>query len=358
MSVNKVDLRSDTLTLPTDEMKEAMAAAEVGDDVYGEDPTVHRLEELAAAKVGMEAALYVPSGTMGNTCALLAHANHGEEVIFEERAHMYVWECGAFANIAGLASRAIAGEHGIISAEQLREAIRGYNVHFAPTKLVCIENTHNNYAGSAWTPAEVQAIGDVCKENSLKLHMDGARLFNAAVAHGVEASAYTQHIDSVMFCVSKGLSGPVGSLLCGSRAFVDRAYEMRKRLGGAMRQAGIIAAAGIVAIETMAPPSRRTGRDQRLRHRVAARRDQYPQSRRGTVGLECGQTARRVERARYSLQPATAARRALSDPPTYQRKGCGIRIGSHARNGRAVNAAPPYFLLREYSDGPLHAVFV
>ena len=251
MSVNKVDMRSDTLTLQTDEMKEAMAAAEVGDDVYGEDPTVHRLEELAAAKVGMEAALYVPSGTMGNTCALLAHANHGEEVIFEERAHMYVWECGAFANIAGLASRAIAGEHGIISAEQLREAIRGYNVHFAPTKLVCIENTHNNYAGSAWTPAEVQAIGDVCKENSLKLHMDGARLFNAAVAHGVEASAYTQHIDSVMFCVSKGLSGPVGSLLCGSRAFVDRAYEMRKRLGGAMRQAGIIAAAGIVAIETM-----------------------------------------------------------------------------------------------------------
>ncbi len=249
--MNTVDLRSDTLTLPTDEMRAAMAAADVGDDVYGEDPTVRRLEELAAEKVGMEAALYVPSGTMGNTCALLAHAQHGEEVIFEERAHMYVWECGAFANIAGLASRAIAGEHGIIGADQLREAIRGYNVHFAPSKLVCIENTHNNYAGSAWTPAEVQAVGDVCKESDLKLHMDGARLFNAAVAHGVDASAYTQHIDSVMFCVSKGLSGPVGSLLCGSRAFVDRAYEMRKRLGGAMRQAGIIAAAGIVALETM-----------------------------------------------------------------------------------------------------------
>jgi threonine aldolase len=249
--MSRVDLRSDTLTLPTDEMKAAMAAAEVGDDVYGEDPTINRLEEVAAEKVGMEAALYVPSGTMGNTCALLSHARHGEEVIFEERAHMYVWECGAFANIAGLASRALSGENGVIHPEQLESAIRGYNVHFSPTSLVCIENTHNNYGGTAWTPDQVQAIGAVCKEHGLKLHMDGARLFNATVAHGVEATTYTAHVDSVMFCVSKGLSAPVGSLLCGSRAFIDRAYEMRKRLGGAMRQAGVIAAAGLVAIEQM-----------------------------------------------------------------------------------------------------------
>ena len=145
--MSRVDLRSDTLTLPTEEMKEAMSAAEVGDDVYGEDPTINRLEELAAEKVGMEAALYVPSGTMGNTCALLTHARHGDEVIFEERAHMYVWECGAFANIAGLASRTLTGENGIFSAEQLRTALRGQNVHFSPTSLVCIENTHNNYGG-------------------------------------------------------------------------------------------------------------------------------------------------------------------------------------------------------------------
>lgn len=164
---------------------------------------------------------------------------------------MYIWECGAFANIAGLASRALKGEYGIISAEQLREAMRGYNMHFALTSLVCIENTHNNYAGSAWTPAEVEAVGEVCKEHELKLHMDGARLFNAAVAHGVDVRDYSAHVDSVMFCVSKGLSAPVGSLLCGSRTFIDRACEMRKRLGGAMRQAGVIAAAGIVAIEKM-----------------------------------------------------------------------------------------------------------
>ena len=249
--MSRVDLRSDTLTLPTDEMREAMAAAEVGDDVYGEDPTVDHLEEIAAEKMGMEAALYVPSGAMGNTCAMLSHARHGEEVIFEERAHMFVWECGAFANIAGLASRTLTGSNGIIQPDQLREAIRGHNVHFSPTSLVCIENTHNNYGGSPWTPAEVEAIGSVCKENGLKLHMDGARLFNAAVAHGVEAKAYAAHIDSVMFCVSKGLSAPVGSLLCGSRSFIDRAYEMRKRLGGAMRQAGVIAAAGIVALKNM-----------------------------------------------------------------------------------------------------------
>ncbi len=249
--MSRVDLRSDTLTLPTEQMKEAMSAAEVGDDVYGEDPTINRLEEIAAEKVGMEAALYVPSGTMGNTCALLTHARHGDEVIFEERAHMYVWECGAFANIAGLASRALTGENGIFSAEQLRAELRGQNVHFSPTSLVCIENTHNNYGGSAWTPAQVRAVGDVCKENGLKLHMDGARLFNAAVALGVDAREYTAHVDSVMFCVSKGLSAPVGSLLCGSRSFIDQAYAMRKRLGGAMRQAGIIAAAGIVAIEHM-----------------------------------------------------------------------------------------------------------
>ena len=225
--MSRVDLRSDTLTLPTEEMKEAMSAAEVGDDVYGEDPTINRLEELAAEKVGMEAALYVPSGTMGNTCALLTHARHGDEVIFEERAHMYVWECGAFANIAGLASRTLTGENGIFSAEQLRTALRGQNVHFSPTSLVCIENTHNNYGGSAWTPDQVRAVGDVCKEHGLALHMDGARLFNAAVAHGVDAAEYTAHVDSVMFCVSKGLSAPVGSLLCGSRAFIDQAYAMQ-----------------------------------------------------------------------------------------------------------------------------------
>lgn len=251
MSDKIVDLRSDTITLPTEEMQEAMARAPLGDDVYGEDPTVNRLQELAAQMVGMEAALYVPSGTMGNTCALLAHTSRGDEALFEEQAHMYYWEAGTYANIAGLAARTVTGEHGVITADQIHENVRGDNPHFAPLTVVCVENTHNNYAGHAWSVAELAAVSVACREHGLKLHMDGARIFNAAVAMGVDATEYTRHVDSVMFCVSKGLSAPVGSLLCGSRAFIDEAYRMRKRLGGAMRQAGVVAAAGVVALEQM-----------------------------------------------------------------------------------------------------------
>ena len=251
MSDKRVDLRSDTITLPTEEMQEAMARAPLGDDVYGEDPTVNRLEEIAAEKVGMEAALYMPSGTMGNTCALLTHTHWGDEGLFEEQSHMYYWEAGTYANIAGLAARAIKGEHGIITADQVHENYRGENPHFAPLKVVCIENTHNNYAGQAWSVAEMEAVSGACREYGLRLHMDGARIFNAAVAMGVDAREFTRQVDSVMFCVSKGLSAPLGSLLCGSRVFIDEAYRMRKRLGGAMRQAGVVAAAGIVALEQM-----------------------------------------------------------------------------------------------------------
>ena len=251
MPERDVDLRSDTLTLPTEEMKEAMYRAVLGDDCYGDDPTVNQLQELAASRVGMEAALYVPSGTMGNTSALLAHTHMGDEVIIEELAHMYNWECGAFAHVAGLAVRPVRGEYGVIRPEQLEELIRPANPHFPRLSLVCIENTHNNSSGSAWSPDEVAALSAITGKHGLKLHMDGARIFNAAIACGVDVKEYTRHVDSLMFCISKGLSAPVGSLLCGSRAFIDRAYGMRKRLGGAMRQAGVIAAAGIVALEKM-----------------------------------------------------------------------------------------------------------
>lgn len=246
-----VDLRSDTLTQPTAAMKEAIASAALGDDCYNEDPTVHRLQELAAAKVGTEAALYVPTGTMANSCALLTHTQAGDEVIFEELSHMYNWECGAFANIAGLAARTLSTPDGIVRPEQLEEAIRPYNPHFAPPTLVCIENTHNNHAGLAWSPAQLEAAAQVVHQRGAKMHMDGARIFNAALAHNAEVKDYSRHVDSLMFCISKGLSAPVGSLLCGSRAFIDDAYRMRKRLGGAMRQAGIIAAAGVIALEQM-----------------------------------------------------------------------------------------------------------
>ena len=251
MSDKTIDLRSDTITLPTEAMQEAMASAPLGDDVYGEDPSVNRLQELAAEKVGMEAALYVPSGTMGNACALMTHTNWGDEVLFEEQAHLYYWEAGTYASLAGLSARTAAGEHGVITGDQVRATVRAENPHFAPLKVVCIENTHNNHAGQAWSVAEVAAVSAACREHGLKLHVDGARIFNAAIAVGAEVPEYTQHVDSLMFCVSKGLSAPVGSLLCGSREFIDRAYRMRKRLGGAMRQAGVVAAAGVVALEQM-----------------------------------------------------------------------------------------------------------
>jgi len=246
-----VDLRSDTLTRPTEAMWDAMHHADVGDDVYGEDPTVTRLQELAAEMTGMEAALYVPSGTMGNTCAMLAHTNPGEEMIAEELAHIYCWEAGTYANIAGLTVRSVKGEQGIFTRQQFEQTLRPANPHFPRPTLLCLENTHNNAAGAVWSVEEMASVADAAREQGLKVHLDGARVFNAAVALGVDVKEITATVDSVMLCVSKGLSAPVGSLLCGSRAFIDEAYRARKRLGGAMREAGVIAAAGVVALETM-----------------------------------------------------------------------------------------------------------
>lgn len=250
MSERMIDLRSDTVTLPTAEMKQAIANAALGDDGYNEDPTVSQLQELAAEKVGMEAGLYVPSGTMGNSCALLAHTRPGEDVFFEERAHMFAGERRDFATVAGgVVPHSMMGEFGVIRPKQLEESIRSGTV--SQPSLMCIENTHNGSGGSAWSPAEVVALSTAIRQRSLKLHLDGARIFNAAVAHGVDVKEYTRHVDSVMFCASKGLSAPVGSLLCGSRAFIEEAHHVRKRLGGTMRQAGIIAAAAVVALDKM-----------------------------------------------------------------------------------------------------------
>ncbi len=246
-----VDLRSDTLTRPTEAMWDAMHHAEVGDDVYGEDPTVTRLQELAAHKVGMEAALYVPSGTMGNTAAMLAHTHPGEEMVAEELAHIYCWEAGTYANIAGLTVRSVQGDQGIFTPQQLEEVLRPANAHFPRTTLLCLENSHNNAAGAVWSVDEMAAVTDVARNNGLNVHLDGARVFNAATTLGVDVKQITATVDSVMFCVSKGLSAPVGSLLCGTRQFIDEAHRARKRLGGAMREAGVIAAAGVVALENM-----------------------------------------------------------------------------------------------------------
>ena len=241
-----VDLRSDTTTRPTAEMRAAMESAEVGDDAFGEDPTVNRLQALAAEKVGMEAALFVPTGSMGNGLALLVHTEPGDTIFCHERSH--VMGRKPFFRTAGIAPRTFAAEFGVISPDELMALVE---MPGGRPSAVCIENSHNFSGGCAWLPEEVKTATTAARDHGLKIHMDGARLFNSCVALGVDASDYCRHVDSVMFCVSKGLSAPVGSLLCGNTEFVESARVLRSGIGGTMRQAGIVAAAGIVALEKM-----------------------------------------------------------------------------------------------------------
>ena len=249
--LKEIDLRSDTVTLPTDEMREAMNNAEVGDDVYQEDPTVNRLEELAAKKLGQETALFVPSGTMGNLIAVLTHCQRGDEVILEMDSHIYYYEVGGMSAVAGVIPRLIAGDKGILNPQDIKRALREENLHYPKATLICLENTHNR-AGGTIVPLEV--IEEICQlahQRNIQVHLDGARIFNAAIALNIEPALLTKNVDSVMFCLSKGLSAPVGSILAGSKEFIQRARKNRKMLGGGMRQAGILAAAGIIAIENM-----------------------------------------------------------------------------------------------------------
>lgn len=245
-----VDLRSDTVTVPTSEMRAAMAAAEVGDDVYAEDPTVNRLQETAAELTGFEGALFVPSGTMSNQIALAVHTRRGCEVIVPEGAHIYEYEPGAMAVLSGALPRFAPAIRGAPSAEGVRAAIRR-SPHQAPTGLITLENTHN-LAGGAVVPLATQAaIQAVAREEGVPIHLDGARAFNAATAIGVGIADVARGFDSVSICLSKGLGAPVGSLLLGSRAFLQEAHRYRKLLGGGMRQAGVLAAAGIIALTRM-----------------------------------------------------------------------------------------------------------
>jgi threonine aldolase len=246
-----VDLRSDTVTLPTAEMLEAMRTAPLGDDVYGEDPTVNRLEQLAAKTMGKEASLLTTSGTQANLVSVLSQTRRGEEVILEAEAHMYYYEAGAFSAFGGLIPRLVKGQFGVLTPRDIESNLRPPNIHFPPTSLVCIENTHNRAGGTIWTPSQTRAVYDLAHSRGLKVHMDGARIFNSAVAQSLDVRELTQYADSMMFCLSKGLSAPVGSLAVGDREFVDEARRYRKMLGGGMRQAGVIAAAGIIAIEKM-----------------------------------------------------------------------------------------------------------
>jgi len=246
-----VDLRSDTLTLPTPEMREAMARAEVGDDVWEEDPTVRRLEALAAERLGQEAGLFVTSGTQGNLVSVLAQTRPGQEVVLDVDAHIFNYEVAGTSVIGGVQMRPVKTERGFPSPVQVREALRPSNIHIPPTGLVCLENTHNRHGGTCCTPEEIAAVAAVAHEAGVPVHLDGARLFNAAVALGRPARDFARDVDSVTFCVSKGLGAPVGSVVCGRADFIARARRIRKMLGGGMRQAGVIAAAGIVALERM-----------------------------------------------------------------------------------------------------------
>lgn len=245
-----IDLRSDTVTKPTPGMRAAMAAAEVGDDVFGDDPTVNLLEARAAEAVGKEAALFVPSGTMANLVALLTHTNPGDEVILGDQSHVFQYEVGGVARVAGLVTRTLANlPDGTIDPAELRAAIRPETIHSPGSRLLCLENTHNRCAGAALPPAAVGELAEIARRRGLAVHLDGARIFNAAAALGVTAAELAAPCDSVSFCFSKGLGAPVGSVLCGSREFVARARRFRKLLGGGMRQAGVLAAAALYALE-------------------------------------------------------------------------------------------------------------
>jgi len=247
-----IDLRSDTLTQPTAAMRKAMAEAEVGDDVYHEDPTVNRLEELAAARLGKEAGLFVTSGSMGNLVSCLAWCDRGDEAYMGADAHLLVNEMGAIANFGGVQMRPIPNDaRGMINVDELEATLSPSGGFFPRPALLCLENTHNRGNGAAFSVAQMQPAVDVARAHDMAIHIDGARIWNAAVALGVPVADLASVADSVSFCLSKGLSCPVGSVVVGDRDFVDRARRVRKTLGGGMRQAGIIAAAGLVALDSM-----------------------------------------------------------------------------------------------------------
>ncbi|UOR10801.1 low-specificity L-threonine aldolase [Halobacillus amylolyticus] len=246
-----IDLRSDTVTKPTSAMRQAAFDAEVGDDVYGEDPTVQRLEEVAARMLGKEAALFVTSGTQGNQIAVLTHCNPGDEVLLEANSHLFLYEGASMSALAGVQPRTIQGTRGAMNPEEVRAAIRPEDIHFPETSLICVENTHNKAGGAIVPLGNMQAVYEVAREQQIPVHLDGARLFNASVASGVSLEHYAAQADTVQFCLSKGLGAPMGSVIAGSSDFINKARKWRKRLGGGLRQVGMVAAPGLVALTEM-----------------------------------------------------------------------------------------------------------
>jgi len=250
--LNTIDLRSDTLTQPTKNMRKAMTEAEVGDDVFGEDPTVNRLEKIAADRMGKESAVFVPSGTMGNLISMLSHCNRGDEIILGDQSHIFLNEVGGIAALGGIHPHIIPNEpDGTLNLDTVEKKIRTSDLHYPPTRLIALENTHNYCMGSPIGPEYIQQASDLAKRYGLQIHVDGARIFNAAVALEIDVKDLVREVDSVMFCLSKGLSAPVGSLVCGNKKFINKARKWRKMVGGGMRQSGHLAAAGIIALNDL-----------------------------------------------------------------------------------------------------------
>lgn len=253
-----IDLRSDTVTEPTEEMRKAAASAAVGDDVYGDDPTVNELEYYAAELVGKEEALFVTSGTQGNLVSVLAQTNIGDEVLLEEESHIYHYEVGGLSAVGGTIPRRLNSNKGYIDKNTIELNINeeykdrsDTGIHHPTSRLLCLENTHNRHGGIALTPSQIKDMADVAHQHGLRVHLDGARIFNASVYHNTDVKNYTKHVDSIQFCLSKGLSAPVGSIVAGDAEFIKKARKKRKMLGGGMRQAGIIAAPGLIALKDM-----------------------------------------------------------------------------------------------------------
>jgi threonine aldolase len=244
-----VDLRSDTFTRPSQLMRQAIANAEVGDDVFGEDPTVNHLQEKVAALLGKEAGLFIASGTMGNQVAINAHTQPGDEVVLEAESHILIYEAGGPALLSGVQLRPIPGMKGVITSDQIETVIRPDNVHFPPTRLICLENTHNRAGGAVFPIDEMERIRIIAQANNIRMHLDGARLWNASVATGIPLKDYGILFDSVLVCFSKGMGAPVGSVLLGDQEFINKAHRYRKVYGGGMRQVGILAAGALYALE-------------------------------------------------------------------------------------------------------------
>ncbi|MHA2503349.1 MAG: threonine aldolase family protein [Candidatus Kariarchaeaceae archaeon] len=247
----RIDLRSDTVTHPTDEMREASRNAIVGDDVFGDDPTVNELENYAAELFGMEAALFVSSGTQGNLVSILAQTRPGDEVILEADSHIFYYEAGGLSALGGAIPKLYKSERGYATRNQIESALRNEDIHFPNTSLFCLENTHNRHGGAALSPAQVAEMTEVARDHGLKVHMDGARFFNALTAHKTTAEAFTKNVDTIQACLSKGLSAPIGSIVAGTEEFIKVARKKRKLVGGGMRQVGVIAAPGLIALRDM-----------------------------------------------------------------------------------------------------------